>query len=99
MDVPGVDSGVSKTTSKHSLSFYTCGFDFDSNEEGGMGSDDYEILLLHGAKFTKENWKESNILNSLCLKGNDAKLNRRTRVIAADLPVSADANGIHSAFQ
>jgi len=97
MDVPGFGTG----TSKQNLSFYTCGFDFDSNDESdsSMGSNDFEILLLHGAKFTKENWKDSDILNSLCLKGNDNKLKRRTSVVAADLHVSADANGIHSAFR
>jgi len=80
------------------MSFFTCGFDFDSNES--IGSDDFETLLLHGAKFSKDDWKIANILSLLCLRGdNDYHLNRKTRVVAADLHVSVDGNGLHSASQ
>lgn len=44
-----------------------------------------EILLLHGAAFKKENWKESGILESLC--GVDTGVSRFSSVVAVDLSV------------
>lgn len=41
------------------------------------------LVLLHGAAFTKENWKSSGILDQLCSHGRDLS------VAALDLPVSA----------
>lgn len=41
------------------------------------------LVLLHGAKYTKETWKESGILRALCE-------NPHISVSAMDLPVSAD---------
>lgn len=89
MDVPGFGT---LGDSKQILSFYKCG-------DETMASDTIEILLLHGAKFTKDNWKESGILDSLCFIGNNNQLDRRTRVIAADLQVKADAVALQSAFK
>ena len=42
-----------------------------------------DIILLHGAKFTKEDWKKSTIMGKLCAHG-------RHSVTALDFPVSAD---------
>jgi len=50
-----------------------------------------EILLLHGAKFTKEHWKDSGIMKSLCMDHN-------LFVTAIDLSVSSDGNQLNDAF-
>ena len=42
------------------------------------------LVLLHGAAFTKEDWKTSGILEKLCAS------NSKLAVTAMDLPVSAD---------
>jgi hypothetical protein len=83
-------------TDKKSLSYYHCGSTISSSS---YTSKDNEILLLHGAAFTKENWVESEILQNLCLKGNDnISENGRLSVTALDLSVQADGNGLKSAF-
>jgi pimeloyl-ACP methyl ester carboxylesterase len=48
-----------------------------------------EIVLLHGAKFTKEDWRTSTILPQLCANG---KIN----VVALDLSVSVDDGKLRS---
>ena len=79
------------------LQYYRCGS--TSISSSTYESKDIELILLHGAKFTKENWKESNILQNLCLKGNeDTEKNGRMSVIALDLSVQADGLGLESAF-
>jgi len=56
----------------------------------------YEILLLHGAKFTKKNWEDSGILESLCSSSIDhSKIN----VVALDLSVKSDGSGLLDAFE
>jgi pimeloyl-ACP methyl ester carboxylesterase len=58
------------------IPYYHCG--------GGQGSGNSvrHLVLLHGSAFTKENWKESGILNQFCKVPNLV-------VSAMDLPVSA----------
>lgn len=69
---------------------------------------DVEVVLLHGAAFTKANWNESGILESLCTLGNanggdgvgggDQKsTTRRISVIALDLSVRSTALELHAA--
>ena len=55
--------------------YYHC----DQNQ-GEVGTD---ILLLHGASFTKENWRRKGIIDDMC---------EQVTVVASDLSVSADSN-------
>lgn len=54
-----------------------------------------ELVLLHGAKFTKEDWKRSGIMDKFC---NDSKTRPGLSVTALDLPVSADGSALVDAF-
>lgn len=65
--------------------YYHCG--------AAHGEEKRDIILLHGAKFTKEDWKRSTILSRLC--GASSRLS----VTALDLPVSADAQQLQSVLQ
>ncbi|KAL7558740.1 hypothetical protein ACA910_010896 [Epithemia clementina (nom. ined.)] len=60
-----------------SIPYYHCSAAATTNRD-----DIVDIVLLHGAKFTKEDWKRSGILQSLCQQD-------RVRVTALDLTVSA----------
>lgn len=42
-----------------------------------------DILLLHGASFSKENWRRKGIIDNMC---------QQVTVVASDLSVSADSN-------
>ena len=55
--------------------YYHC-----NQNQGEIGTD---ILLLHGASFTKENWRRKGIIDELC---------DHVTVVASDLSVSADSN-------
>ena len=72
-------SGKISTKEAEGISYYHC---------AGMGSgDELSLVLLHGAKFTKEDWKTpSGILEDLCKRETQRKIN----VFAVDLPVQAD---------
>lgn len=48
-----------------------------------------EILLLHGARYTKEDWRTSGILDSLCLMGKGEDDPGSLSVTAIDLSVAA----------
>ena len=54
-----------------------------------------ELLLLHGARFTKEDWKSSGIMKSLC---KDSKKRPGLSVTALDLSVSANGAALLSVF-
>ena len=54
-----------------------------------------EILLLHGTAFTKENWKDSRIMQKFC---SIEIHNRPTSVIALDLAVTADGPRLYEVF-
>jgi hypothetical protein len=61
------------------ISYYHCG---PSSSDGEIK----DLVLLHGSKFTKEDWKTSGILNDLCSTSSYPNL----RVTAFDLPVTAN---------
>jgi hypothetical protein len=66
----------------HGIDYYQC--NNNNNEDGGGSSETREnqqLVLLHGSKFTKEDWKTSGILQDLCSSG--------FVVSAVDLPVQA----------
>jgi len=54
-----------------------------------------ELLLLHGAKFTKEDWKTSGIMKKFC---KDSKARPGFSVTALDLPISAVGSALVDAF-
>eukprot|EP00551_Chaetoceros_affinis_P012083 CAMPEP_0203685000 /NCGR_PEP_ID=MMETSP0090-20130426/48321_1 /ASSEMBLY_ACC=CAM_ASM_001088 /TAXON_ID=426623 /ORGANISM="Chaetoceros affinis, Strain CCMP159" /LENGTH=329 /DNA_ID=CAMNT_0050554183 /DNA_START=39 /DNA_END=1028 /DNA_ORIENTATION=+ len=84
---------------KKTLAYYHCG-----SGAGDKSENDIEIILLHGAAFTKENWIQSEIFQNLCIKGNDKNSynnsdgERNVSVSALDLSVGADGAGLESAF-
>lgn len=51
-----------------------------------------DVILLHGAKFTKEDWKRSTILSRLCANG-------KLSVTALDLSVAADGKQLKKMLQ
>ena len=55
--------------------YYYC-----NEDKGEVGTD---ILLLHGASFSKENWRRKGIIDNMC---------EQVTVVASDLSVSADSN-------
>jgi len=61
--------------SLNGVDYYHCGAHTDEPER--------DVILLHGAKFTKEDWKKSRIMDRLCGNG-------KLSVTALDLPVQAD---------
>eukprot|EP00978_Attheya_sp_CCMP212_P022786 scaffold68547_cov59-Attheya_sp.AAC.5 len=50
------------------VSYYHCGptYGATGNNQGNVGGKDKEIILLHGAAFTKKNWVDSGILKDFC---------------------------------
>lgn len=54
-----------------------------------------ELVLLHGAKFTKEDWKTSGIMEKFC---KDSKARPGFSVTALDLPVSAVGSALVDVF-
>jgi pimeloyl-ACP methyl ester carboxylesterase len=77
----GIVMGTVKT-----IPYYHCG--------GGQGSGNSvrHLVLLHGAAFTKENWKKSGILDQFCEVPNLV-------VLAMDLPVTAGHTELTSLLQ
>jgi len=57
-----------------------------------------ELILLHGAAFTKENWKTSGILDKLCDINNNED-GGDLSISAWDLPVSATGVELRDAFE
>jgi hypothetical protein len=74
-----------------SLNYVHCGQEFHQNTYSD--STDFEIILLHGAKYSKDDWVTSGILNDLCLQGG-----KHISVTAVDLSVRADGDGFRDAF-
>jgi len=94
-----------------SLPYLHCGHTFYQDKSFDPTTKaDVEIVLLHGAKFTKANWKESGILESLCALGNvvhtgdgnggtgdQQEKTRRISVTALDLSVKSTALELNTA--
>jgi pimeloyl-ACP methyl ester carboxylesterase len=74
------------------LPYYRCG-PLPSRDDEGLT----ELVLLHGAAFTREDWKTSGILDALCEINNEEDEGDLS-IIALDLPVSADGGELGSAF-
>ena len=73
-----ISASVSYLTS--SLEYYHCGPHPDESTT--------ELVLLHGAAFTKEDWKKCGVLEKMCDLNNDEEGGDIT-LTALDLPVSA----------
>jgi hypothetical protein len=72
MEAKYADSSI-VTGTVNNIPYYHC---------SGAGSDVRHLVLLHGAKFTKEDWKTAGLLGGFCRIAN-------LSVSAMDLPVSA----------
>eukprot|EP00565_Helicotheca_tamesis_P005485 CAMPEP_0185738162 /NCGR_PEP_ID=MMETSP1171-20130828/32189_1 /TAXON_ID=374046 /ORGANISM="Helicotheca tamensis, Strain CCMP826" /LENGTH=279 /DNA_ID=CAMNT_0028409289 /DNA_START=8 /DNA_END=845 /DNA_ORIENTATION=+ len=68
------------------------------NGEGGDSNNIPEVVLLHGAAFTKKNWLESGILRDLC-DAEDDEGNRIPSVTALDLTVNANGEQFLKAYE
>lgn len=71
-----------------SIDYYHCGPSPESTTS--------ELVLLHGAAFTKEDWKNSGIIEQLCSANENAESG--LTVTALDLPVSATGEELESVF-
>ena len=69
-----ISSGALTDGEVNGVPYYHC---------AAAGDDDRDIILLHGAKFTKEDWLSSKILHLLCAHG-------RVSATALDLSVQSD---------
>ncbi len=77
---------------QHTLNYYHCGpLPTKSNPQLS------ELVLLHGAAFTKEDWKSSGILDMLCDINNNED-GGDLSITAWDLPVSADGYELIGAY-
>jgi len=85
-----VPENPSKDPTVESLPYLFCG-DTDVSHH----VEKYEILLLHGKKFTKETWKDSHILQYLCKKNT---ANNRISAVAIDLSVQSNGLRLQDAF-
>ncbi len=79
-----------------SLPYYHCG---PTLHDANVNQDDAptELVLLHGAAFTKTDWKSSGILDTFCEINNDED-GGNLLLLALDLPVSADGVELGTAF-
>lgn len=85
------DSENNSHTSK-TLDYYHCG-PLPSKSNPQLS----ELVLLHGAAFTKEDWKTSGILDKLCDINNNED-GGDLSITAWDLPVSADGKELIAAY-
>lgn len=79
----------SASYSSTSIDYYHCGPHPDESTS--------ELVMLHGAAFTKEDWKTSGILEKLCDLNNDEEGGDLT-VTALDLPVSATGDELMAVY-
>ena len=96
-------SVIYETTQQHSsatLDYYHCGplpNTKKSTTTTTTSSSLSELVLLHGAAFTKEDWKSSGILDKFCdINNNEDEGNLSTT--AWDLPVSANGDDLIAAY-
>lgn len=82
-----ISSSVSYAST--SIEYYHCGPHPDESTS--------ELVMLHGAAFTKEDWKTSGILEKLCDLNNDEDGGDLT-ITALDLPVSATGDELMSVY-
>ena len=77
------------------IPYYHCGPKYTQNNyfQSEEQKHNIEILLLHGAAFTKENWLESGILEGLCERDST-----KVSVTAADLHVKSDGKDLYDLF-
>ena len=93
-----------KSTTNNSpqqLDYYHCGphpTPLQSQHPQQPSSSTSELILLHGAAFTKENWKTSGILDKLCDINNNED-GGDLSISAWDLPVSATGVELRDAFE
>ena len=79
------------------LDYYHCG-PLPNTQPQSSSSSLSELVLLHGAAFTKENWKSSGILDKFCdINNNEDEGNLSTT--AWDLPVSANGEELMDAYK
>lgn len=103
-DVAITSDAVSLGDEYDDLPYLHCGPEFGTHPNPGDGAG-RELLLLHGAAFRASTWKESGILEGLCLLGRQAgasgasTMTADLSVTALDLPVSADALYLNKAFK
>lgn len=74
---------------KKMLEFIHCG----ASVKKGKMDEITEIILLHGAKYTKKDWVNSGIFDDLCLKGEG-----KFSVTALDLSVTATGEALRDVF-
>lgn len=72
-----------------SVDYYHCGPHPDDSTS--------ELIMLHGAAFTKEDWKTSGILEKLCDLNNNEEGGDLT-ITALDLPVSASGDELKAVY-
>eukprot|EP00984_Skeletonema_dohrnii_P035102 scaffold34616_cov159-Skeletonema_dohrnii-CCMP3373.AAC.7 len=84
------------TNTNQQLDYYHCGP--HPTPQHPQPSSTSELILLHGAAFTKENWKTSGILDKLCDINNNED-GGDLSISAWDLPVSATGVELRDAFE
>jgi hypothetical protein len=72
------------------LEYTHCGTKFNKST---FKDEDIEFILLHGAKYTKDDWTSSGIPSEMCLKGQP-----HISVTAVDLSVRSEGVGFRDAF-
>mmetsp|Transcript_43747 Transcript_43747/g.64241 ORF Transcript_43747/g.64241 Transcript_43747/m.64241 type:complete len:452 (+) Transcript_43747:85-1440(+) len=108
VDVNAVESGYASVgggeeEEESQIEYYRCGPKYTPGigimgaYEGSEVKIIHEILLLHGASFTKEDWLRSGILKMLCADV-DNNPTVSFSVTAIDLPVSVDGVQFRNAF-
>jgi hypothetical protein len=104
--IKGVNSGGIEEISD--LPYYHCG-PFHTLGANQIGDDEqatnevakiyHEYLFLHGAAYTKEDWKSSGILKNMCTRTQrDIETLMYFSVTALDLPAHSDAVTLARAF-
>ena len=104
-DIAIASDAVSLGDGYDDLPYLHCGPEYGLQPNPGDGAG-RELLLLHGAAFRASTWKESGILEGLCLLGRQAASGASATAVvgdlsvtALDLPVSADALYLNKAFK
>ena len=92
---------TTNTNQQQQLDYYHCGphpTPLQPHQHPASTSSTSELILLHGAAFTKENWKTSGILDKLCDINNNED-GGDLSISAWDLPVSATGGELRDAFE